>query len=277
MNYLVCRGEEEKKILLDEISILIIENQQICITSALISELMNHKIRVIFCDNRHYPQGELEPYCGNFDSRRKLIQQLNWSRQRCDGVWKSIIKQKIYNQKVCLKLRNKSEDVINILNEYMKEVVDGDSLNREGLAAKIYFPALFGKCFERHSIQDVENSFLDYGYSLLMSMISNEISIYGYNNSFGIHHNNDRNHYNLACDFIEPFRPFVDFLVTNGKFTEDNFKKEILALFNMEVSCDGKKMFLSNAVKDYVLNLFNFLNKDDQINVIEITFLNEQL
>ncbi|MDY2895943.1 MAG: hypothetical protein SOT51_03445, partial [Candidatus Enterosoma sp.] len=55
LNYLVYRGETEKRIALDEIETLIIENQQVCITSSLLSELINHKVKVIFCDRMHNP------------------------------------------------------------------------------------------------------------------------------------------------------------------------------------------------------------------------------
>lgn len=72
LNYLVCRGDKEVRILLDEISVLIVENTQICLTSSLISELLSHKTRIVFCDNSHNPQGEVAPYEGCFDASSKL-------------------------------------------------------------------------------------------------------------------------------------------------------------------------------------------------------------
>ena len=50
MNYLVYRGEEEKRINLNEITTLIIQSTQVCITSALLSKLIDSKIKVIFCE-----------------------------------------------------------------------------------------------------------------------------------------------------------------------------------------------------------------------------------
>lgn len=46
MGYMVCRGETETRILLDEINLLIIENQQVCITAALMAALIEHKVRI---------------------------------------------------------------------------------------------------------------------------------------------------------------------------------------------------------------------------------------
>ena len=67
MGYLeVRRADGKKRIFLDEIGILILENPAIALTGCLLSELMRKKIKVIFCDARHNPQGELVPYGGLF-------------------------------------------------------------------------------------------------------------------------------------------------------------------------------------------------------------------
>ena len=50
LNYLVCRKEnEEIKICIDEIKLLIIESNEVAITSALISMLIEKKVKIIFC------------------------------------------------------------------------------------------------------------------------------------------------------------------------------------------------------------------------------------
>lgn len=51
------------------------------------------------------------------------------------------------------------------LSGYLKEIEDGDSTNREGHAAKVYFNALFGKDFSRGEDCDA-NMYLNYGYSI---------------------------------------------------------------------------------------------------------------
>lgn len=62
MGFLEVRGEDILKIYLDDIDILIIENRMVSMTAALMSELMKKKIKVIFCDDKMNPQGELIPY-----------------------------------------------------------------------------------------------------------------------------------------------------------------------------------------------------------------------
>ena len=49
MGFMVVRTEEIKKIFLDEIAILLIENPAVSLTGCLIEALAEKKIRVIFC------------------------------------------------------------------------------------------------------------------------------------------------------------------------------------------------------------------------------------
>lgn len=57
MGYMVVRGEEVSRIYLDEIAILLIENPAVAMTGCLLSELVERKIKVIFCDSKRTPAG----------------------------------------------------------------------------------------------------------------------------------------------------------------------------------------------------------------------------
>ena len=274
LGYLVVRNEKEIRVLLDEISILIIENLQTCLTAALVSELMNHKVRVIFCDEKHNPQGELEPYGICFNSPAKIKQQLQWKKETSGTVWKEIIKQKIYNQSRVLKFNALFEGE-ELLSSYYNDVQVDDITNREGLAAKVYFNSLFGKEFDRRNEFDERNIFLNYGYSLMHSSVNKEISAYGYLNAVGIHHIGSTNHYNLGSDIMEPLRAFVDNVVKKEKLTQDNFKVRMMSLLTEECYCDGKNMIIQNAISVYVLSVFAALNNDDSSLIKIISFKNE--
>ena len=54
MNYLVCRSEKETRVFIPEISMLILESTSISITTALISELIKNKVKIIFCDEKQF-------------------------------------------------------------------------------------------------------------------------------------------------------------------------------------------------------------------------------
>ncbi len=274
LGYLVVRGDDEKRILLDEISILIIENLQTCLTSALISELMNHKVRVVFCNDKHNPQGEMEPYGECYNSPFKIRQQLSWGQLSCDSVWREIVRQKIHNQHfVAAKLRDDLRT--GLLVQYENEILPGDKTNREGLAAKVYFNVTFGDDFERRDDNDYRNAFLNYGYSLMHSSVNKDIAIYGYFNPIGIHHVSETNHYNLGSDIMEPLRPFVDRVVLSEKLDEDTYKKRLLKLLTEECNCGGKRMIIQNAITSYVQSVFSALNQDDASLIKEIGFLDE--
>ena len=59
MGYLVCRGEETKKVFLDEIDTLIVESTAVAVTGVLLAELIKRKINVVFCDEYHNPHAQL--------------------------------------------------------------------------------------------------------------------------------------------------------------------------------------------------------------------------
>ena len=48
MGFLEIRGEETLKVFLDDIDILIIDNQAVSMTAALVTELIKKKIKIIF-------------------------------------------------------------------------------------------------------------------------------------------------------------------------------------------------------------------------------------
>ena len=59
MGFMVVRAEETKKIFLDEIAILLIENPAVSLTGCLLEALMEKKVRVVFCDARRMPNEDL--------------------------------------------------------------------------------------------------------------------------------------------------------------------------------------------------------------------------
>lgn len=102
MEYLVVRdAESTTKVHLGDISVLLIENTACAITTALMSQLLQHKIKVIFCDEKRNPCGELTAYYGCHDCSQKLKDQLSWTRDAKQLVWTAIVGEKIKNQCWC--------------------------------------------------------------------------------------------------------------------------------------------------------------------------------
>ena len=268
-----CRAETDTKILLDEIETLVIENQQVSITAALLSELIEHKVRVVFCDGTHNPQSELVPYHGSYNTSARIKAQIAWTDEMKDLVWQEIIKQKIHNQAAVLK-QNHLDQAYSLLSKYESEVESGDVTNREGLAAKSYFQALFGTSFDRRKASDKRNTFLDYGYSILLATCNREISAAGYLSALGIHHIGDENPFNLGCDLMEPFRPFIDTYVLDLGLTPENFKKQMITSMSQVIFCDGNKTILDNAIHNFIHTVINALNTGT-ISLATVEFVHE--
>ena len=262
LNYLVIRGRDLRKIHLSEISLLVIENTAVSLTAALLCELNKRKIKVVFCDERRNPYGELMPYYGSHDSTEKLRVQIKWKTDNKQRVWREIVRGKIINQRNVLSKYEREQ--YSMLDEYAAKVELNDSTNREGHAAKVYFNALFGKDFTRHS-NDPINSCLNYGYSVILSVVNRDIVSAGYFTQLGIFHDNTYNQYNLGSDLMEPFRPFVDDLVVEmgpGDITSTE-KRRLIDLLNKEVTIDGKKNYLTNAIGIYCRSVLDSVCSGD--------------
>lgn len=258
-DYLVIRNEELKMIYLPEIETIIIENGMISITSYLINEIAQRKINLIFCDEKNNPSCELLPYYGSFNTSKKIANQIKWKNK--EKVWQNIVKNKIHNQAMLLKKIGISEYVK--LIEYEDQVKLNDISNCEGHAAKLYFSLLFGKDFSRNGI-DVRNSALNYGYSILLSMLNKEIIKKGYITPLGINHKNEFNQFNLSCDLMEIFRPLVDEIVyKNGEreLTKE-YKYELVNVYNRKIKVEKKEQYLSNAIPIIIKSIFDSLESD---------------
>lgn len=270
IGYLVVRGTETTKIHLNEIGTLIIESTAVSMTSYLLSELIKNKIKVIFCDEKRNPVSELIPYYGSHDTSAKIRKQTEWTKEEKALIWTEIVSEKIKQQALLLERYNKKESMM--LYGYMEEVEYGDVTNREGHAAKVYFNALFGKNFTRTDETPV-NAALNYGYSIILSIFNREIVASGYLTQIGLFHDNMFNPFNLASDFMAPFRPIVDEMVVNmkpEKFDKEE-KHQLLGMLNKEVEIAGKKEILSNAIKIYCKSIFDALN-DKDISLIRFYF-----
>lgn len=267
MGYMVVRGLETKRVLLDEIGILLIENPAVSLTGILIEALTAKKIKVIFCDRKRNPVAELMPHHGCHDSAAKIRTQIVWEQNIKDIIWRDIVSEKIRKQSEFLVEIGKIQQA-GMLAEYVKQVELADATNREGHAAKVYFNALFGMDFTR-SADIPANVALNYGYSLVLSAINREVSANGYLTQLGIFHNNMFNHYNLSCDFMEPFRILVDRMVYSmqpTKFEQDE-KHFMWTLLDQKVMIDGQNQFVINAIKIYTKSVLDAINDKDSAEI----------
>lgn len=263
MNYLIVRNAEAiKRVHISEIAVLLLESTAISLTAYLMCELAKRKIGVLFCDEKRCPIGSFLPLYGSHDTGLKFRNQIKWNAHTKKFVWAEIVREKICGQIAVLDEFEKEN--IALLREYANEIEPGDTTNREGHAAKVYFNSLFGIDFSRSSDNNI-NAALNYGYSIILSAFAREITANGYATQLGIFHDNMFNQFNFACDLMEPFRPFIDYTVMKTDLSKfDHPEKMVLVqTLNRCVRIDGKNQYMLNAVKIYSKSVFEALNEND--------------
>ncbi len=260
LNNLVLDKEgQEIWIPLSDISVVVIDNLRISITTRMLSMFADKGIGVIVCNMEHLPIGFYSAYDNHSRASKVIKSQISYLREDYDYLWSNIIKSKIKNQYKVLEKLNKSKDVIEAMKEYENSVELGDLGNREAHAAKIYFNELMGTSFSRGNEDLLMNSGLDYGYAIIRSYLARMCVSYGLNTSIGIHHRSEYNRFNLVDDIFEPFRPIVDLYAYELLQGEEYFKSEhrhkLVNILNHKIKYKNKEMYISNALEEYVSNI----------------------
>lgn len=266
--------DEEWSIPMEDISSIVLETPQISISSKVISLMADSKIVMYSCDDKHIPNGVFMPFAPHSRQLRTLNKQISLTESFNKRCWQKIVVQKILNQAKVLKMNSK-DLMCEHLEKLSLKVNSGDTTNKEAIAAKAYFSSLFGKNFSRN-YDNIFNTTLNYGYAIIRGAIARTIVSYGYMPSIGIHHKSELNNYNLADDFIEPFRPIVDLWVKQNIYEETEFDKYIRAdlvnLLNVDVKIQGKLQSVNNAINVMIASYTTAINqkKYDKLELPEI-------
>ena len=264
MDYLIVRKTDNTtRVFIGEIGMLIVESTSVSLTTMLLCELTKHKVKVVFCDEKHNPQSELLSYYGSHDTSAKVRTQIGWSKQDKELIWTEIVAEKIRQQRDHLLERGLDTQAA-LLDSYIPEIEIGDKTNREGHAAKVYFNALFGVDFTR-SQENAANAALNYGYGILLACFNREVVANGYITQLGLFHDNMFNQFNFSSDLMEPFRILVDRIVVKMKPQKFDKDEKICFIYMLEdgVMIDGKIQYVSNAIKIYCRSVFDALNDKD--------------
>ena len=267
LNFLIVRGETEKRIYINEINTLIVQSTAVSLTAALLSELVRNNVKVVFCDEKCNPSSELLPYYGSHNTSKRIKIQTGWTQEIKDEVWKVLIAKKITSQSELLKKRGFETESI-MLEEYAADVTPGDKTNREGHAAKVYFNCILPEGVTRRGGGFI-NGCLNYGYAVLLSAINREIVASGYMTQIGVWHDNEFNEFNLGSDMIEPLRTIIDETALTIEPGDATFKHTMAGALNYEVTFADKKTILDVAVRQYVKSVLYALEVNDPD---EVTF-----
>jgi CRISPR-associated protein Cas1 len=235
-----------RTVAIEDLGMIVLEDQQITITNGLLGKLTDRKVAVVTCNSQHLPDGLLLPMHGHTEQVERIGKQLNASLPLKKNLWQQTVTAKIENQHGLLKEKGKPSKRMEYLS---KNVNSGDTGNHEAQAAAIYWQSLFDiPDFNRGQSGIPPNNLLNYGYAILRAVIARALVSSGLLPNVGIWHHNKYNAYCLADDIMEPYRPFVDLVVSHIVETEDSYeeltialKKELLTIPALDVIIDGQK------------------------------------
>ncbi len=251
-----------KTIPIEDIGVVLLEDRQITITNGALDALLQNNCAVICCDEKHMPAGLLLPLEGHTIQSERFQVQIDASLPLKKQLWQQTVQAKIHNQAAVLKKLYGVE--VRGMVVWSNSVKSGDSENLEGRAAAYYWKNMFfdEDVFKRDREGDTPNNLLNYGYAILRAVVARALVASGLLPTLGIHHHNRYNAFCLADDIMEPYRPYVDELVSIilhsgvdcSKLTTD-LKRQLLGIPVVEVTIAGQRSPLMNAVSQTTASL----------------------
>ena len=248
---------------IEDLGVVVLDHQQITITSGALEALLENNCAVITCDSNHMPVGLLLPLVGNSTQNERFRDQLDASLPLRKQLWQQTIQYKIRNQTAVLKECSDAET--KCMQVWANDVRSGDPDNLEARAAVYYWKSLFGHIplFIRDREGVSPNNLLNYGYAILRAVVARALVASGLLPTLGIHHHNRYNAYCLADDIMEPYRPYVDRLVyfiteqdgTDVELSKD-IKAELLSIPSLDIVIGGKRSPLMVGVAQTTASLY---------------------
>jgi len=253
---LVVELKDEKRtqhtLPIEDLGLIVLEHPQITFTMSLLDELLDNKVGVVTCNAKYMPNGLLLPLDGNTEQTERMHKQITASLPLKKQLWQQTIKAKIHNQ---LKVIEGLGGTAKRLETLRDKVNSGDTQNCEAQAASHYWGQLYGGDFVRSREKDTPNAQLNYGYAILRSVVARSLTASGMLPTFGIHHKNKYNAYCLADDIMEPYRPYVDWIVLHLNGIKENeegltreHKIELLKIPQLDIVINEFKRPLFHAV-----------------------------
>lgn len=230
---------EQQCIPIEDLGFLVLEHPQITFTQRLMQSLMENNVGVLCCDAKYMPAGMWMPLSGHHLQNERFRAQITASEPLKKQLWQQTIQIKIKHQGLLIASTGGSAQPFETM---ARRVRSGDAGGEEALAARRYWPLLFGTEFRRERSGECPNGLLNYGYAILRAAVARALVGSGLLPTLGIHHRNRYNAYCLADDIMEPFRPLVDALAWRRWIKENNREKEL--------SQEDKAMFLHMLVAD---------------------------
>lgn len=256
-------GFDDSFVLPRDIAVLCLHHHTIQISVQALRVLAEAGASVMVTDEIHHPCAWLLPQVGNGDLVRRLRQQIKLDNSHTKGqLWQTIVQARLNTQAANLRVLNRKGALR--LERLAKEVQPADRTKCEGQGAKHYWTYLFEDEFkrEKQGAEDAINARLNFGYAVLRSMVARSLVMAGLNPALGLGHSNMENPFNLADDFIEPYRFVVERHVALGQFGEfdGSARKQILGFVEQEIKLNGAGYRLPSAINESIASFVRMLD-----------------
>ena len=266
-------GFDDYYVLAKDVAVLCLHHHTIQISVNALRVLAEACSSVLVTDDFHHPCAWFLPQVGNGDLVRRLRQQMTLDGTEVKAkLWQALVKARLNTQAINLRVLNRKGALR--LERLAKEVQPADKTKCEGQGAKHYWAHLFEEEFsrEKQGAEDAINARLNFGYAVLRSMIARSLVMAGLNPALGLGHCSMENPFNLADDFIEPYRFVVERYVYRNNAGEFNSqaRKEILGFVMQEVKLNGAGYRLPSAINETVVSFVRVLDgRGKQLNLPE--------
>lgn len=256
-------GMPDVFVLPSDIAVLCLHHHTIQISVQTLRALAEAGAGIIVTDANHHPCAWLLPTNGNGDLVRRLRQQIQLDADPLKGLlWQQFVQARLRTQ--AANLRGLDRKGALRLERLASEVASGDSGKCEGQGARHYWAHLFPQEFKRakQGADDPINARLNFGYAVLRSMIARSLVMAGLNPALGLGHCSTENPFNLADDFIEPYRFVVERYVAQsepGEF-DGKARKQLLQLVETEVLLNNAGYRLPAAITETVASYLRILD-----------------
>ncbi|MCA1948770.1 MAG: type II CRISPR-associated endonuclease Cas1 [Armatimonadetes bacterium] len=250
----------EETFLLEDLAVVVLHGQGVLVTGEAFDRLAQHNVALVWCDGRHLPTSLTVPLAGHHQHARILRAQMEASLPTQKRLWQTLVRAKLSNQATALEtVRGKqARKTVAKIRELSAMVRSGDPDNVEGVAAQLYWPAMFGEGFLRDPESPGLNAALNYAYAVLRACVARALVGAGLHPALGVFHRNLYNSFALADDVMEPLRPWVDLSVAEAEEEFESMesltppaKKRLLAFFVRRVRYEGRPVASPALLPDY--------------------------
>jgi len=209
----ICISREDEKdvfVAPADIAVALLHHHTIEVTAQALKLFVDNRAIVLITDDKHHPSGWLTPMYGLPQASLRLYQQQDMKPDIRARLWQLIVQARIKTE--AANLRHLKLNGALRLERLITEVQPGDSSHAEGQAARHYWGCLFGEGFkrEKQGADDSLNACLNYGYAVLRALVARELAVASLTPMLGLGHLNRDNPFNLADDFMEPYRYLVE-------------------------------------------------------------------